>query len=219
MLTVARRRELSRQFELLARASSLKSEIPKSKSSPDVLVTMSSEKVTWVNRIDDKWLDANIRRGGAVPYTVIDGTVMLCLGTDLQSGDLTDFGGSFAPKFDLSPKKCVVRELEEESLGVFKFLVTDILNCPCVHNHNMLIVFIRVQPNRIETSMSNFADEFASRSATSERLEVSEINWMSLSLFRTKIQSGKVFSRVAELLTPTLSQINMMLLGAEPRDN
>jgi len=189
---------------------------------PSVRSLSLPEKVVPLSSLPNDWLTANIKRAGAVPYTVVEGgDIMFCMGVDNLSGDYTDFGGGFSLKKDMFVQKCVVRELEEESLGVFKFPVSHILNNLCVYNDGVLITFIYIPPTDIETSVIHFERELSSHLERGQPVEVRGISWMSSLLLKSKLESGLVFDKVTAVLKPHLKEIRKMLryntLDATPR--
>jgi hypothetical protein len=59
------------------------------------------------------------QRAGVIPFVVEDDEIYYCMGVDAKYGELTDFGGCIGDRE--SALDAALRELEEESLGVFNF--------------------------------------------------------------------------------------------------
>ena len=129
-------------------------------------------------------------RSGVIIYTHSKGKTYFCLGVDSSFGDLTDFGGGM--KKNETVVECGLRELEEESQGVFgKILETDVANNLAVYSKNMMIMFVykNVDMQKTKTDFSG-SDE------------VSTIEWFETKDF-TDIISGKgkrMYSRVKRVL-------------------
>lgn len=105
----------------------------------------------------------NIARAGILFYTLINKDLYICFGRDNRTGDLTDFGGH--KQHGETPIACAVREANEETRHVFGELKVDqTMNCRCLYNSNMLIIFVPViapddNTNIIKSTMETFASK------------------------------------------------------------
>jgi hypothetical protein len=139
-------------------------------------------------------------RSGAIIYTHFQGKTYFALGQDSVYGDLTDFSGG--KKQGESIIEGGLRELEEESLGVFgKVLVSDVKDCMGFHTNNMLVMFIHLDVN-----MQRIVEEFDRRlgeKSENENLEVNQIVWLEKSDFLNSIEGKgrRLYSRVRRLLS------------------
>ena len=139
-------------------------------------------------------------RSGAIIYTHFQGKTYFALGQDSVYGDLTDFSGG--KKQGESIIEGGLRELEEESLGVFnKICVSDVKDCMGFYTNNMLIMFIHLDVN-----MQRVVQEFDKRlgeKSENENLEVNQIVWVEKSDFLNIIdgKGRRLYSRVRRLLS------------------
>ena len=142
-------------------------------------------------------------RAGAVVYTKKDGVTYFCLGVDTQSGNLTDFGGGVKKEEDVIVGG--LRELEEESLGVFGHITPDMISkTVSFYSYNMIITFIPVK-----VDIERVTKEFNKRLIEKEDPEVCGITWMSTEEFMESIhgRGRKLYIRVRKLLAKVTSTI------------
>jgi len=129
-------------------------------------------------------------RSGVIIYTHFKGKTYFCLGIDSNFGDLTDFGGGM--KKNETFINCGLRELEEESKGVFgEIKEEEIQSNMGVYSKNMIIMFIYRNVDMVKTKK-----DFKSNN------EVSNIEWIETKDF-IDIISGKgkrMYSRVRRVL-------------------
>lgn len=129
-------------------------------------------------------------RSGVIIYTHFKGKTYFCLGVDSNFGDLTDFGGGM--KKNETFINCGLRELEEESKGVFgEIKEEEIQSNMGVYSKNMMIMFIYRNVDMVKTKK-----DFKSNN------EVSNIEWIETKDF-IDIISGKgkrMYSRVRRVL-------------------
>lgn len=129
-------------------------------------------------------------RSGVIIYTHFKGKTYFCLGIDSNFGDLTDFGGGM--KKNETFINCGLRELEEESKGVFgEIKEEEIQSNMGVYSKNMMIMFIYRNVDMMKTKK-----DFKSNN------EVSNIEWIETKDF-IDIISGKgkrMYSRVRRVL-------------------
>lgn len=125
-------------------------------------------------------------RAGVIPYTVIDDEKWFCLGVDSQHGTLTDFGGS-VKKYETFAA-AAVRELYEETLGVFKFSPHMIYNHTIsIYDKNMIIMFAQVATS----SISAITTQFHKLYSKVRRCENSNIMWIREDILCNLIHTGK----------------------------
>lgn len=142
-------------------------------------------------------------RAGAIIYTKYNNNTYFCLGVDTESGNLTDFGGGV--KKEETIIEGGLRELEEESLGIFGHIEpSDIENAVTFHCHNMAIIFINLNINprdSVKMFNTNIEDK--------TELEVCDISWLNTEEFLESIhgRGKKMYIRVRKLLAKVTSTI------------
>ena len=156
---------------------------------------------------EDAELSANtIIRSGAIIYTKLKGETLFCLGVDAQFGDLTDFGGGVKKSEDIITGG--LRELEEESLGIFgKIDREDVLKVPTAWSNNISIMFI---PMILD--IDNTLDSFHYKLSDKKNIEVKDIVWLSKEEFLESIYGNgrRLYSRVRRLLRKVTAHINIL---------
>lgn len=153
-------------------------------------------------------LPTTLKRGGAIIYTRYEGKLLFCLGCDATYQTFTDFGGGFSKKRDIILGHCIVRELREESLGIFNYKVTQILDLTAVCNAELSIAFIGVDPEIIFSSGFQFDQALK---AFSGRVEVDKIEWFGIETLNQAINNGEVYDKVADVIQPVLPYIGQFL--------
>ena len=136
-------------------------------------------------------------RSGAIIYTHFQGKTYFALGQDSVYGDLTDFSGG--KKQNETIIEGGLRELEEESLGVFgKMGVADVKESTGFYSNNMLIMFIHLNVN-----MQDIVKEFNVRLANKGSVEVNGILWLEKRDFIDCIngKGRRLYSRVRRVLS------------------
>ncbi len=126
------------------------------------------------------WRFRKFRRGGILPYTVIDGVRLYCFALDSSSADLTDFGGSR----DISDKdilETALREFNEESLGVFgNIQYSDLFNLEAIYtrvDENRYAVLLLL-PVKV-TDLMELGEEFSRRAAKHTDHENRALVWLT----------------------------------------
>lgn len=95
-------------------------------------------------------------RAGCVPYFVQNKKLYFVLGKDKSSGDYTDFGGG-VKNSDENVIRAALREMTEETLGVFGFIYeNDVQDYLCCYNNNAFILFIPLSGEYIRDNISLF---------------------------------------------------------------
>ena len=124
-------------------------------------------------------------RAGVIIYTIIQGKLYFCFGRDKASGDLTDFGGG-VKNSDASPVQAGIRELIEESLGVFGIIYEDeVQDYQAILHNNMLLMFFPLEVNRDEVRAL-----FEERYHRIAKPEMSELVWLSYDEIKTIVDSN-----------------------------
>jgi|DewCreStandDraft_4_1066084.scaffolds.fasta_scaffold02053_33 hypothetical protein len=126
------------------------------------------------------WSDGKFRRGGILPYTVIDGVRLYCFALDSSSADLTDFGGR-RDRRDKDILETALREFYEESLGVFgNIRYSDLLNLEAIYTRvdedrytMMLLLPVNV------TDLIEPGEEFSRRAAEHIDHENRALVWLT----------------------------------------
>jgi hypothetical protein len=146
------------------------------------------------------------RRSGVIPYTIVNGEKFYCLGVDSKYGTLTDFGGS-TRRYETFAG-AAVRELEEESLGIFNFSpIIMYQNSYAVYDDHNIILFVYVKITSMEDTVKLFNKKFSNATES----ENCGIIWIPENIFFELIRSGKsirhdkyiyssVYKPVADLL-------------------
>ena len=141
--------------------------------------------------------EKNPIRSGAIIYTKKGGKTYFCVGIDTESGDLTDFSGG------VTKGETVIegglRELEEESLGIFGHLTKeDVADTTCFHCHNMITMFIPL----LNIDMDSIISNFRIRINYIDQPEVCDIVWLEAKDFLESIhgRGKKLYVRVRRLL-------------------
>lgn len=168
---------------------------------------------------DLTWTGLRIKRSGAIPtLTDEDGQTVYCFGSDRRTNDLSDFSGGI--KYVMANENAIsggLRELDEESLGVFN--IQDIpegeyrdSNIPIIFDMNLLIMFIEVVGSKkayIKAFKGKYdlalIEEAKIRASSRGRYgssavkyvkpksEMKHINWFSVDQIRSNILKGKFY--------------------------
>ncbi len=127
-----------------------------------------------------------------------------CLAVDSKYGNLTDFGGG-VKKYETFAG-AASRELEEESLGVFKIGPETIYNCStAVYDFNTIIMFLRIEDSRTESLRID--TESTNPGAKALRISDSRTESLRISDSRTKalrVDSGVESSDTSSLIDSTI---------------
>jgi hypothetical protein len=146
---------------------------------------------------------SGIVRTGVIPYTYVDGDIMLCMGVDSESGDYTDFGGGLSKKVDSSIQGGAARELEEESLSTFRTNERSLSNCLCVYNSNIIIFLLWVPSYIAMGTVEKFNRELENETNP----EVNAIKWINHSTLASMLDDGLVYQRIAKMLKESMDDI------------
>jgi hypothetical protein len=149
-------------------------------------------------------------RSGVIIYTHYKGKTYFCLGVDSTYGDLTDFSGG--KKLTETIAEGGLRELEEESLGVFgKISPEEIMECLTFYTFNMVIIFVHrnVDMDKIK---KNFKSRLGEKIKNQDKVEVSDICWLEKKEFIDSIngKGKRLYSRVKRILSKTVEIISAL---------
>ena len=128
-----------------------------------------------------------IERAGAIVYTYSKGELLFGIGVDAKHNEITDFGGGVGRK-DITVKKGLLREMEEEMLGVCGSIKSEELDqFLCIYSDLILITFIKLDVNILDQHKL-----FMSRLREVKNPEVSEIVWYTKDNFINLILGERV---------------------------
>jgi hypothetical protein len=93
------------------------------------------------------------------------------VGKDFTYKTLTDFGGTIEYKKDRDPVVGALRELNEETLGLFTYSKESVLDSYCIYNNYLFIIFIKIpqNPNLQITQFEKIKSEYS-------KIEVDSLN-------------------------------------------
>lgn len=155
----------------------------------------------YTTKLKDIRSDIDNVRSGAIIYTHYKGITYFCLGIDYSSGDLTDFSGGV--KKSEGVVKGGLRELEEESLGIFgNISVESVQDSTGFYSNNMLIMFIYKDIQDIYALKKNFHILLEEKHNAGHNIEVSDIVWLNQTEFLNSINchGRKMYSRIRRVL-------------------
>lgn len=183
-------------------------------------------------------LSKKFKRAGVIPYTYINSKYSYiddegkeiteikkdkyyCMAIDSEYGNLTDFGGG-VKKYETFTT-AAVRELQEESLGIFNFSSESLYNCSeAIYDNTMIILLINVKisENQNMGHLDSVIQEYYKRYSNITSSETRGMFWIHESSFYDLIKSGKsinypnlgitypsVYKKVADLLR-SVSNVN-----------
>lgn len=161
--------------------------------------------VDYIKNID--WSQQHQRRSGAVVYTTYADRILLLMGVDTDSGDVTDFGGGVKIKHGEGPLDAAVRELKEESYGVLgEIKKSDISDHLAIYTDELMIIFIH-----ITFDVDAIMIEFNFRRDKMDKPEVDSLILMNIDQFKNLVKGGSVndrvmYSKVKEVLQGAISK-------------
>lgn len=153
----------------------------------------------FIGRVKDiDWSKQAQSRAGIIPYTFINGEIVMAMGIDSAFGDLTDFGGG-VKRSDPTVLHSALREFNEETLGAFgTFSPEDLNDAFVVYDRNSMIIFV-YDPNYF--TQSNVI--FNQRVKFIKDHEIARIVYMNKSYFNEVILGYRdliVYTKVQNLL-------------------
>ena len=162
-------------------------------------MSVSNCKINYIKDIDLNKIKPN--RSGVIIYTVYKHRTYFILGIDTKSGDITDFGGGVSFKRE-NFLDGGLRELMEESLGIFGEISTDeIKNFLAVYDENNIITFIR-----LDIDIKDKHREFKERIKSVNNPEVKDLKILDKQKFialcnGSKVSDTVMYDRIRTLLS------------------
>ena len=128
------------------------------------------------------------KRAGVIIYSQIQDQLLFAMGIDSSSGNITDFGGTVEYNKDKRAINGGLRELKEESQGVFGNLnPNQIQDCLTAYSEEMMISFIHLTLDPIKIT-----SEFNQKVSKCTDPEIEEIVWLNKNQLFNLINSGKI---------------------------
>ncbi len=146
-----------------------------------------------------------IERAGVIIYMKIGNEIIFCMGIDYEHTEYSDFGGGVKKK-DGAVIKGGLRELSEESLGIFGKINSDELNnFLLVYTKKTAIMFIKINVEQYD--MINLFDErlkIIKEIKPDLNPEMKKIEWISCEQFISLIHNNmvndkKMYSKIADI--------------------
>lgn len=169
-------------------------------------------KVDYVGNI--KLSKVKHNRAGVIIYTIYKGKLYFILGIDSKTRDITDFGGGVA--FKSKNENSItggLRELKEESLGIFGTIKSSEINkCLAVYDEDTIIIFVPLKIN-----LQNKYMEFLNRVKNYPNPEVIDLRFFDKRQF-IELINGKdtnekrMYHRIKKLLIDGYTRHNFMKL-------
>lgn len=168
----------------------------------------TNSAVQRVADVDMADVDGKINRGGIIPYIVTDNdNVILCMGVDRNSGDLSDFGGRRKSR-DGSIMVTLIRECTEESLGKLKIHSLSLMREYCVTHGDCLIIFARVDIDEMASAIR----EFESAVKLDPLSEMSGVEMVPMDELNTYIDKRKVYKLICPMLKGSATKLKTLLV-------
>ena len=171
------------------------------------IMPIVNHKPNLIKSVEEKYsIKINDRSKNVVDNVILDITKpetnrFFCFGVDSKYHTLTDFGGGIKYKLDGDPVLGALRELREESLGLFDFSKDSVQNCCCIYNNDILIIFIRILIDPIISTL--FFQFLVSKEPTPE---VAKLEWINqIQLAETIQHPYVVYEPVRSLINETFS--------------
>lgn len=128
-----------------------------------------------------------------------------CLGQDTKSSDLSDFGGGIKYSRDSGVIMGTIRELKEESLGVFNISFDTFRNNSIVYGNEKMAIFILTLPETFSfEQMEVYQQQFMNAYERYSRSEMKNLYWIPQdellkSFHQREYQGIPIYSRVCNL--------------------
>ena len=148
-------------------------------------------------------------RAGVIPYVAVNGNLHFLLGRDVQSGDLTDFGGGV--KKGETAMRGAIREFKEETHWIFDeqvYAEKNFEKSVAVTDYNyMTIFFVRIEDKWLTEANKRFYGNMR------KAFEVDRIVWLHENRFRKMIYYGEeqIWSKVRNFLCNVTGNLYYML--------
>lgn len=113
-------------------------------------------------------------RGGVILYTIRNGKLLFGFGLDKNYEELTDFSGGISYKRDTNALIGALRELREETLGIYNVSAEDVQNSIALYDKHHLVLFLYTTSNP-----EDIKNEFKTRYEEVEKSELKDIVWIT----------------------------------------
>jgi hypothetical protein len=136
-------------------------------------------------------------RGGVILYTINNGQLLFGFGLDDKYGELTDFSGGISYKRDNNAVRGALRELKEESLGLYDVSVEQVQNAHVLYDKYHLVLFLYTNDNTTEV-----VDDFRERHQQTIKSELKDIVWITEDELRKaiRLKSSYIYIRLLNFL-------------------
>lgn len=122
------------------------------------------------------------------------------LGIDSESGDISDFGGTYNKKYDNDQIYTAEREFREETLNIFNRIhYKDMNKCLCCADQSNLIIFLHINTD-IDLITKNFIENWHEKSEMRELIFFHEF-----SFFEMIVGINKTFTMYKKIKTLLLN--------------
>lgn len=126
-------------------------------------------KIVTLGSIADSW---SLQGAGILPFTIIDGTIYLCLGRSIHDNQLTWFSGTRDRTTDVDWIATAQREFAEETYNIFGTIQLD-KKMYCIHNFREVMVIVPFKsPDIIDKTISEFRKHVLAQ-------EIIDLVWIS----------------------------------------
>lgn len=113
-------------------------------------------------------------RGGVILYCIKGGVTYFGFGVDRKYTELTDFAGGIRYKNDHNVIHGSLRELDEETLGLYKVNDSEVQDSVAIYDKHNLILFLKVFDDPIEVTR-NFQEKYQNSTIS----EITAIMWVT----------------------------------------
>lgn len=136
-------------------------------------------------------------RGGVILYTVKNGKLLFGFGLDDKYGELTDFSGGISYKKDDNAVIGSLRELREESLGLYDVSFEQVQNAHVLYDKYHLVLFLYTNDDPKEV-----VGDFRERHQQAKKSELKDIVWITEDELRKAIRmkSSYIYIRLLNFL-------------------
>lgn len=146
-----------------------------------------------IKMVNVKNFNGNIRltRSGVILYTYHNNKLYFGFGVDKVYNEFSDFGGKIESGENVI--ETAIRELNEESLGLFQLTKKDIDDSLMLYNDNMAIIFVK-----FDADVLTINDDFQRLLTKAKKYEVKAIVWLSYDELQQEIkkQHSKIYNLV-----------------------
>lgn len=146
-------------------------------------------------------------RAGIILYNYYQGELFYGLGVDSKTHELTDFGGGVKYMNNEDAISAAIREFDEETLHIFKYLnIKEIKNCLLTYDNNNLIIFLHIDLNpndisKVFINQYNMIFDKLKLCGSCQKIEICSITWLTSAQFKKFLSiNGVFFDRVQNFL-------------------